>query len=286
MTGWIYIVLSSSCSVFVAHLLNAVEYKKLNTLRVLTINYVTATVIALYSAYDSFERFAPEQISTGSIGLAFIVGIFFITNFFIYSKSVFHNGVGVSIAAMRISLIIPVLLSTIWYLELLNVRQWLGVLLVFVALFLLLPGKRRFFKKPLSYAWLLILLFFCTGFGDASLKIFEVEYKDMMAKETFMGMVFFAAMISGFIVLTGRGMWNFSGGEILFGIVIGIPNLYSSIFLIEALMLLNGAVVYAVANILTVLGGTVLGLLKWGDILTKTQWTGIFVTLLAILLLL
>lgn len=286
MPGWIYIVLSSACSVFIAHLLKSVEFRRINTLRVLTVNYVAATVIAFYSAYESFETMDPGQISFGAIGLALIVGIFFITNFFIYSKSVYHNGVGVSISAMRISLIIPVLLSTVWYLEMLDIRQWMGVLFVFLALFLLLPQKRNFFKKPFNASWLLLLLFLCTGFGDASLKIFEVEFKNTMVKETFMGMVFFAAMISGFAVMTLKKMWNFNRREIIFGVVIGIPNLYSSIFLIDALMVMNGAVVYTVVNILTVLGGTLLGLLRWGDILTKTQWTGIFVTLLAIVLLL
>ena len=286
MPGWIYIVLSSACSVLIAHLLKTVEFRKINTLRVLTVNYVIATIIAFYSAYESFETMDPWQISGGAVGLALIVGVFFITNFFIYSKSVFHNGVGVSISAMRISLIIPVLLSTVWYLEILNIRQWVGVMLVFVALLLLLPQKRNFFKKPFNASWLLLLLFLCTGFGDTSLKIFEAEFKNTMVKETFMGMVFFAAMISGFFVVAIRNMWDFSGKEVFFGIVIGIPNLYSSIFLIDALMVMNGAVVYTVVNILTVLGGTILGLLKWGDILTRAQWTGIFVTLFAIILLL
>lgn len=286
MPGWLYIVLSSACSVFIAHLLKTVEFRQINTLRVLTVNYVTATAIAFFSAYDSFETMAPSEISAGAVLLALIVGVFFITNFFIYSKSVYHNGVGVSISAMRISLIIPVLLSTVWYLEIMDTRQWMGVLFVFVALFLLLPQKRTFFKNPFNASWLLLLLFLFTGFGDASLKIFEAEFKNVMVKETFMGMVFFAAMISGFVVITIKNMWRFNGKEIFFGIIIGVPNLYSSIFLIDALMILNGAVVYTVVNILTVLGGTLLGLLRWGDILTTAQWTGIFVTLIAIILLL
>ena len=69
------------------------------------------------------------------------------------------------------------------------------------------------------------------------------------------------------------------------GILVGVPNLYSAIFLIKALEMLNGAVVYSVVNILTVLGATVLGLIRWGDIVTPAQWAGIVATLLSILLL-
>ncbi|MGF1670584.1 MAG: hypothetical protein ACFCU6_09060 [Balneolaceae bacterium] len=286
MAGWIYIALSSACSVLIAHLLNVVETKKLSTLRVLTINYIAAASLAIITASDSMNTLQNSDIPVSVFILTAAVGIIYITNFFIYSKSVFHNGVGVSIASMRISLIIPVLLSTLWYFEVLTISQWLGVLLVFLALFLLLPDKRSFFRKPYNASWLLILLFFFTGFGDASLKIFEGEFRLVLDKEIFMGMIFISAMLAGFIIIAIKNMWNFKLLEIILGIMIGIPNLYSAIFLIEALMLMNGAVVYSVANILTVMGGTILGLIKWGDVLSRLQWAGIFVTMIAIIMLL
>ena len=69
------------------------------------------------------------------------------------------------------------------------------------------------------------------------------------------------------------------------GILVGIQNLYSAIFLIQALEVMNGAVVYSVVNTLTVFGATVLGMIRWGDIVTPAQWAGIIATILSILLL-
>jgi drug/metabolite transporter (DMT)-like permease len=223
--------------------------------------------------------------SAPAIALAAAVGVIFIANFFIYSKSAFHNGLGISVAAMRISLILPVLLSTLWYLDLLTTGQWAGVLLVFVTLYLLLPNKRKMLKEPFSAAWLLVLLFLGTGFGDASLKIYEEDFSSYLNKEQFMGYVFLTAFLIGLTVAILRKGWTLKRSEIVLGVAIGIPNLYSAIFLIEALERMNGAVVYSSVNILTVVGATILGIMRWGDRLSRLQWTGIALTVISILLL-
>lgn len=288
MIGWLFIVLSSVTSVLIAHFLKVVEFKKLSTIKVLIVNYLAATIIA-FSTSGAAEILQLDFYEfSGTVTLAIVTGLFFIVNFFIYSKSVFHNGVGISVASMRISLIIPVLLSTLWYLELLSFQQWMGVLFVIFALFLLLPNKRKMLREPFSAAWLLVLLFICTGIGDASLKVYEREFSTLLEKELFMGLVFFIAFVIGIIWLAFRKdrSISFSWTEIGMGIAIGVPNFYTSIFLIEALERMNGGIVYSSVNLLTVLGGTLLGITRWQDKLTGIQWIGIIISIAAIVLLL
>lgn len=284
MTGWMYIILCAVTSVLIAHFLKVSETKKFNTVRILTVNYLVAFVVA----FGSSGSVSLQKINTEELGwvllLGVVVGAIFIANFFIYSKSVHYNGVGVSVAAMRISLIVPVILSTFWYLELLSLMQWIGVIFVFGALFLLLPNKRQMIKEPFSAAWLLVLLFIGTGIGDASLKVYEAEFSSVIVKEQFMGIVFLTAFLIGSAVLFVKKTWQFSMGEIILGVAIGIPNLYTSIFLIEALERLSGGIVYSSVNVLTVLLGTLLGLFRWGDRLTRLQWLGIILTFISILL--
>ncbi|MCC5913415.1 MAG: DMT family transporter [Balneolaceae bacterium] len=285
MTGWIYILLCAAASVLIAHLLKVAENRKMSTVRVLTVNYLIATGVAFGSTglpAESVWR-SPEFIPP--LILAIIVGVIFIANFFIYSKSVHHNGVGISVAAMRISLIVPVLLSILWYLELLTFGQWIGVGVFFITLWLLLPEKRKMLREPFNAAWLLVLLFIGTGLGDGSLKVYEEEFSGILDKEQFMGLVFLTAFLVGCVVLIFRKNWAFKPSELLLGAAIGIPNLYTAIFLIEALERMNGAVVYSSVNVLTVLGGTVLGVLLWGDKLTRLQWAGIGLTIISIFLL-
>lgn len=285
MIGWLFIALSALCSVLIAHFLKVTESKNLDTVHVLTVNYLIATLIALLFSLNADMPDLSLVQSFQPILLACLVGVLFIANFFIYSKSVYFNGVGISIAAMRISLIVPVLLSTLWYFELLSAPQWIGVLLVFITLFLLLPRKDKILNKSFDAGWLLVLLFIGTGFGDASLKIFESEYSANVSKEIFMGMVFFTAFLVGLIIMFIRGKLKITKSELILGTAIGIPNLFTSIFLISALEIMNGAVVYSSVNVLTVMGGTLLGVIRWKDRFTNAQWVGIFLTLFSIVLL-
>lgn len=287
MTGLLFIVFSAVTSVIIAHFLKITENRSLNTVRVLTVNYFVATSAALlYSLKSGIPELNSEVLYQPFL-LSVGVGVIFIANFFIYSKSVHYNGVGISIASMRISLIIPVLLSTLWYLEILTIYQWSGILLVFVILFLLLPNKGEFIKTDqlLNKGWLLLLLFIGTGIGDASLKYYEMEYSRLITKDLFMGMVFMTSFWIGLIYVLWKRSWRFTKEEITVGIAIGIPNLLASIFLISALEIMDGAVVYSSVNVLTVLGGTLLGVLYWKDQFSMRQWIGIFLTLGAIILL-
>lgn len=285
MAGWIYIVLCIIASVLIAHFFKVTEHQKLNTLRVITINYLVAfpTAFLFFEGHERTHIFSQDLVYPAL--LAMVVGIVFIYNFFIYSKSVDQNGVGISIAAMRISLIVPVLLSTFWYLELLSLSQWIGLILVFIVLYLLLPEKKSLHEEPSHSGWMLPVLFVLTGIGDASLKIYEREFSSLLTKGEFMGVVFLTAFLVGIATILFKREWSFTQKELLMGACIGIPNLLAATFLIEALERMNGAVVFSAVNVLTVLGGTLLGVVYWKDHFSKLQWMGILLTVISILLL-
>ncbi|NIT60498.1 MAG: EamA family transporter, partial [Aliifodinibius sp.] len=123
------------------------------------------------------------------------------------------------------------------------------------------------------------------SFADASLKIYEEEFSTNLNELTFMGLVFLGAFIIGLIVAFLRKGPLVTKKEALLGAAIGIPNLYSSIFLIYALGGISGSVAYPVVNILNVLGGTFLGLIIWNDQVSTKQWMGIATAVIAIILL-
>lgn len=286
MSGWIFIILTSFCSVLIAHLFKIVEHTEARTTAVLTVNYAFATVIALLLPFRNpgfaLSNFSAEPLT---IFLGIVTGVVFIVNFFSYSKSVYLNGVGVSVAAMRVSLLIPVLLSTIWYLEPILFRQWAGVVLVLFALMFMLPDKKSLLNKRLSAGWLLVVLFVLTGFGDSALKIYEADFSGDIVKELFMAIVFFTAFMTGLIYFLATYKGFFTKKEIWLGFCIGVPNLFTAIFLIAALEVMNGAVVYSAVNVLTVLGGTLLGLMRWKDKYTRLQVIGILLTIISVILL-
>lgn len=282
--GVVYLLLSVSCSLIIAHLLKATEDKGLRTLNVLTFNYLVAFVIAFLYRLESplvwISRMTPVVWL-----VAVVVGSMFIANFVVYSKSAHRNGVGVSVAAMRLSLLIPVLLSILMYKEVLSAGQSAGILMVFGALFLLMPRKQKLADTDIQRAWMLWFLFICTGLTDGSLKIYEEDFSAQLSEGAFMGLVFLTAFIIGAVLCWKReGRW-ITRREAIMGTAIGVPNLFTSIFLIYTLQYLEGAVTYTAVNLLTVLGGTILGKVRWKDQVSRLQWIGIATAIVAITLL-
>src|SRR5690625_315225 len=97
--AYLFIVLSSVCSLVLVHLLKVAEAKELRTVNILTINYLVAGVTALSLGWWG----RAEATGDGNVSLIFLLfclgtGALFIGNYFAYSKSVHINGVGVSIA--------------------------------------------------------------------------------------------------------------------------------------------------------------------------------------------
>lgn len=282
--AYLYLVLSSACSLAIAHMLKITEVKGVRTLNTLTVNYLVAFMVAFGFGLDEAKGNMPAEFHYLLI-FCVLVGAFFIGNFLVYGKSVHTNGVGVTIAAMRLSLLIPVVISILLYGEHLNFVKIAGIALVLGALLLLIPRTSGLRIGKVNASWLLLITFLLSGFADASLKIYQERFSTNIGELTFMGLVFVGAFVIGLIACIYREGPLITRREILLGIGIGIPNLYSSIFLIYALNGIGGAVAFSIVNTINVLGGTLLGLIIWNDRVSSKQWMGIALATLAIILL-
>lgn len=285
MMVYLYLLLSSVCSLTIAHLLKVTEVKGLRTLNTLTVNYFVALIVAFSLGFS--QDTGGEQSFQIWVLVIFcvVVGAIFISNFVAYGKSVHLNGVGITIAAMRLSLLVPVLISVFFYAEYLGFTKLLGVLFVFGSFLLLIPKKNGEKIGNIDVSWLLLVIFLLSGFADVSLKIYHEEFSTGLNELTFMGWVFVGAFLIGLAICLFRDGPIITKQEALLGAGIGIPNLYSSVFLIYALQGISGSVAFPAVNALNVLGGTFLGLIIWSDDVTRKQWAGIAAAIIAIILL-
>ncbi|MFV1885566.1 MAG: hypothetical protein ACMZ7B_13835 [Balneola sp.] len=281
--GLIYISLSVACSLTIAHFLKVSERSESRILNVLCINYITAATISFFLSDNSFR--SVSDIPEAVILLAVILGLIFIANLFVYSASIDRIGMGISIAAMRMSLAIPVGISLFLYNEQISGLQYAGMFLVFVSLYLLLP-KVKAQKLGLSISVLLpVFLFVMTGIADASLKVYEREFAGFLSEYAFLGLIFFSAFIIGISLLVYKKELSFSGREILYGIIVGLANLYSSYFLILALQEMKGSIVFPITNISNVVLGALIGIIIWKDNPSNRQKGGLILALISILIL-
>lgn len=282
--GMTYLALSAFFSLSVAQVLKVLEIRSIRVMNVLVINYFVAVAISIYSTewdtFDSSFAMAPIWIHAG------ILGVLFIANFVVYSKSIDKNGMGVSIAAMRMSLVFPILLSLIVYNEPVSIPLILGIILSFIALFLLVPKLKKDHKIGVKITMLPIMLFFISGITDVGLKVFEQEFSRLMTESQFLAGLFFFAFLTGLSILSARKQLNFTLKEFLYGIVLGVVNLYSSYFILLALKELPGSIVFPVANLSIVFIGTFIGIFIWKDKLVSKQWIGLGLASISIFLLL
>ena len=73
--------------------------------------------------------------------------------------------------------------------------------------------------------------------------------------------------------------------ELLYGALIGIPNFFSSRFLLGALGQIPAVVVYPTFSVATILLVTLTGVAAFKERLTAKQWIGLGVILVALVLL-
>lgn len=281
--GILYIVLSVGCSLMIAHLLKLARRSEYRVLHILVINYITAALFSILIADK--QALANSEVSVPTAVLAAFLGFIFIANLFVYSSSLHRIGMGISIAAMRVSLVIPVALSLFFYGEQLGIEKTVGIVLVFLALYLMLPKVDLSNMDGIKDAIYPILLFLMTGIADSSLKVYEREFSTLIPEYGFLSLIFISSFIFGLGVIIYRKEISLKKKEILYGAAVGIANLYSSFFLILALKEISGSIVFSVVNVSNVILGSIIGYLIWNDIMSLKQKIGIGVAGLSILLL-
>tara|TARA_R110000868_G_scaffold304437_26_gene565472 strand:+ start:6306 stop:7157 length:852 start_codon:yes stop_codon:yes gene_type:complete len=281
--GLIYIALSVVCSLTIAHFIKLSNKGSARLINVLVINYLVAFLISLTISRNEFTQcvFSEPMLLIFTI----VLGTIFIANLFIYSESLNRIGMGISISAMRMSLVIPIGVSLFVYGETIHQFKYVGIVLVFVALYLMVPKTNSTRLKDIRDSIYPILLFLMTGIADASLKVFQREYSTHIPEYGFLGLIFFSSFIIGSVYLFTKKELNFSKKEIFYGIIIGVANLYSSFFLLLALQETEGSIVFSLTNVSNVVLGSIIGFLVWKDELSTLQKLGILLATISILLL-
>ncbi len=206
-------------------------------------------------------------------GLLYFLGLISI------QRSIRESGVGITGAFSKSAILIPILVSVLLWHERPTAWQWGGIILTFVAIALSQSGKG---SGQAKVGLSLILMFLAVGSAELSNKVFQ-QYALPQYKELFLFTVFFIAfLIATAALFLERGRPNMK--EFVAGIAVGVPNLFSSYFLIQAFATLNASVVfpfYSAGSIaLITLGGVAL----FGERPTRREYGAIAVVLAAIVL--
>ncbi|MCB2376717.1 hypothetical protein LGH70_03950 [Hymenobacter sp. BT635] len=240
-----------------------------DTFQALIVNYVTCVVVGwLASGMPSLE---PLRAGGAWLAAAVALGGLFIGTFYLVALTAQRVGVSAASVANKMSLILPVLFNLL----VLRLSQrpytfinYAGMALALLAILLTaLPRRSKAATTenaaPAAAWWLPLLLFVSSGAGDSLLNFASSTLLPDAATRTLFPLVTFAtAGAIGLLILLSRvakGGQQFAAKNVVAGIILGIPNYFSIYFLILALGNFgnDGAFVYPVANVATILLGAI-----------------------------
>ncbi|MBW0160287.1 MAG: EamA family transporter [Sediminibacterium sp. Gen4] len=268
----------------------ACEKYGVNVFQAIVFNYITCVITG--SFVNGAFPVHTENIQTPWFGWAMIMGVMFVSIFNIVAITAQKNGVAVASVANKLSLIIPVILSVYLYKE--TVAGWkaVGVGLALVAVVLTCYTKTEKGHTDQKNKWVYLLplvLFISSGLLDALINHVQLTYVTTENNNDYLVSSFFSAATIGSLLLLIqliRKKQVFVWKNLLAGVLIGIPNYFSIWCLVHFLQESpwQTSASIPVNNMGIVLFSAVVAWILFKERLTKINWLGILLSLVAIYL--
>lgn len=275
------------CSTGIFITFKYIEKFKIDILLAIIVNYITASLCGYFLSDTTFN---PQQILHQDwFYISILIGMLFIVVFFIIGKSTQKAGISVTTLASKMSFVLPLLFSFLYYQEAISTQKIIGIIIALSAV-LLSIYKKQSDKINRQYIWLPILLFFGAGTVDSLVKFSQQEYLHSGGTEQFTTLLFAIAAISGLLVLFIRKekfKTLFQLKVLIGGCILGLVNYGSLYFLIASLNHsgYDSSVVFSIVNIGIVACSVFIGLSVFKEKLNKLNLLGILLAFIAIFIL-
>lgn len=272
----IYLVLGFVSSALVSIIMRLSGTKVKHNIGMLVMNYLMCTLLAL--GETKLWQMGPSLHITAALGV--VNGMFYLVSFVLLQRSVRQNGVVLSATFMKLGLLVSILVSVLFFREIPSWTQGIGFAIALAAIVLINYRKEAGTGKfNMGLLWLLL----CGGMADAMSKIYE-EIGWAELSPNFLFFTFATALPFCFLLMTLKGQ-RVGKWECIYGLLIGIPNFYSSKFLLRALETVPAVVAYPVYSVAAILIVTMTGVIVFRERLKNHQWLALVLILAALVLL-
>jgi len=281
-----FLLLKVAASVGMGLALKVAQVRRLDQLAVIRVNYAAAAVIAFFGAVLARQ----DHVSPGTALLGAVLGILFVAGLVFWVKAIETGGLALSVVAMRTAIVIPVLASVVIWREQPGTFELVGAVVAVTALGLVMseivrpPGAGGKSGTRSRRAWFWMSgVFAVNGLVNTGAKLFQ---QDMAPDEDlpFQVVIFVAAFVVTTILYYLRKS-RLSQPALVLGTALGAANLGNYLFLILALTVLPGTVVYPVTAAGEVGLAALAGALIWRERVGVRSWVGIGLAIVALVLL-
>ena len=265
------------CSSALALILKAADSEG-NRYGILLGNYIVCAVIALFSCRFHIVL-SPITAVLGIIG-----GILFLFGLLAMQKSISVNGASLTSAFSKLGMTVSLFISVVFFHETLRPLPLAGIFLSILAIFIIHHGTKDTAGTKFG---LLLLTLLGNGLADSMARIFQA-FGSPEQEESYLFVLFATAGILTLILALRE--WNRNSAPVtlrslLYGAMAGIPNYFSSLFLIHALAVLPAVIVYPVFSGGTILTVMTASALLFHERIDRIQKAGLILVLIALVLL-
>jgi drug/metabolite transporter (DMT)-like permease len=260
-----------------------------DTFSAIIVNYLASAALgSLWAGEIPLMEYATSGHTWTYYG--YVLGFMFLFGFTIIAYSVRYTGVAITTAMQKMSLLVSVSYAVLHFHEPFGVLKSAGMVLAVIAI-ILITGvhKQKVFAKDTWHLFALPLgaLLFS---GIVESVLYDLHARDTaehgdIAFTTFAFSVAASLGIPVVIYRAAAGHHVFNRKDVLWGLLLGIPN-YFTIYLILALLASGfpGSVLYPLLNVLVLVVSALTGYFVFKEKLNKVKIIGIVIAIVVITL--
>ena len=248
-----------------------------NKISMLAGNYLTCTLLSVFYMYPS--PFLPSDEGMGRVMfLSLINGFILLAGFVLMQYCILNHGVVMTSVFSRLGVLVPALSAIIFFHEKPTSIQSVGFLLAISAI-IIMNGRNGL--KGLHFSLIAVLLM--NGSGDFMAKVFE-ETGVPSLSENYLVFSFLTALSLN-IVLSLYKKEHPGAGDIISGMILGIPNYFGARFLLKAVSQVPAFIVYPTFSVGNIIVMTISGILLFKEKITRNQLAAILIIMLSLVFL-
>lgn len=275
----LFLILSVLCSVTVGVIFKITRKYNADPIQIITFNYVTALILC----YFTFSPDLTVVHADAPWNIYAAVGVLLPIVFLFLFTSIKYMGIVKTDAAQRLSLFIPIIAAWLIFKEDFNTYKVIGLIIGFIALLFILRKQSTNDQNK----WIFPAAVFL-GFGIIDILFKQIALFTALPYTTSLFIVFDISLAVSLLVVVYDVVLKkvkLSSKNILFGALVGIFNFGNILFYLKAHKAFaeNPSTVFAGMNMGVIVLGSLVGLLFFKEKLSKINFIGILLALIAII---
>lgn len=272
----IYLLFGIAANIGMSFVMRYSESHSGNRYGVTVFNYATGLLLS-WMLLEEKNVFAVGEIDRFTLLLALLNGVLFVVCLLLMQHNIAKNGVPMTATFNRLGILIPTVLSAIFFNEIPGLFQIIGLVL---AVFAIIHINGGFHPSGGKVSRDLLFLFVAGGCVDMVSKVFgqlgRAENQNLFVMLTF---AFGLAISIAVLLIKDR---KITKGDMIVGVMVGIPNQLASLFLLKAVSVLPAYLAFPMYSAGIIVAVNIINFAVFKEKLSPREYIGTAIIALAL----